>query len=96
MNASLPRLFAVIPAAGVGRRMGGKLPKQYLQIGGICVLEHTVLFLNDGRLKYRYELAPHCCSSGMASWLLRPLLADHRAHLPRPLAISDPVLHQNR
>jgi 2-C-methyl-D-erythritol 4-phosphate cytidylyltransferase len=32
---------AVIPAAGVGRRMGGAVPKQYLMLGGMTVLERT-------------------------------------------------------
>jgi 2-C-methyl-D-erythritol 4-phosphate cytidylyltransferase len=33
---------ALIPAAGVGARMGGQLPKQYLQLGEKSVLQHTV------------------------------------------------------
>jgi 2-C-methyl-D-erythritol 4-phosphate cytidylyltransferase len=36
------RFWAVVPAAGVGRRMGGDTPKQYLQIGGRTVIEHTL------------------------------------------------------
>lgn len=36
------RLFAVVPAAGVGRRMGTDRPKQYLQVAGRTVLEHTM------------------------------------------------------
>ena len=36
------RYFALIPAAGVGARMGGQLPKQYLQLAGESVLQHTV------------------------------------------------------
>jgi 2-C-methyl-D-erythritol 4-phosphate cytidylyltransferase len=36
------RIFAVVPAAGVGRRMGGEVPKQYLEIAGKRVLEHTL------------------------------------------------------
>jgi 2-C-methyl-D-erythritol 4-phosphate cytidylyltransferase len=36
------RLFAIVPAAGVGRRMGGEVPKQYLALGGQSVLEHTL------------------------------------------------------
>jgi len=34
--------WAVIPAAGVGSRMGSDIPKQYLQIAGKTVLEHTL------------------------------------------------------
>jgi 2-C-methyl-D-erythritol 4-phosphate cytidylyltransferase len=36
------RLWALIPAAGVGRRMGGDVPKQYLPLGGKTVLEHAL------------------------------------------------------
>jgi 2-C-methyl-D-erythritol 4-phosphate cytidylyltransferase len=34
--------WALIPAAGVGRRMGGDIPKQYLPLGGRTVLEHSL------------------------------------------------------
>ncbi len=39
---SEPRRWAVIPAAGVGRRMGTEIPKQYLPLAGRTVIEHTV------------------------------------------------------
>ncbi|MGR2766383.1 2-C-methyl-D-erythritol 4-phosphate cytidylyltransferase [Photobacterium ganghwense] len=35
-------LIAVVPAAGVGSRMAADRPKQYLQIAGKTILEHTV------------------------------------------------------
>ncbi|MFZ6756535.1 2-C-methyl-D-erythritol 4-phosphate cytidylyltransferase [Undibacterium sp. Ji50W] len=42
-----PRYFALIPAAGVGSRMGAATPKQYLQLGAKTILQHTVdAFLN--------------------------------------------------
>ena len=34
--------WAVIPAAGVGKRMGADRPKQYLELLGRTVIEHTV------------------------------------------------------
>lgn len=37
-----PRYFALIPAAGVGARMGAASPKQYLKIGGKPMLRHTL------------------------------------------------------
>ena len=37
-----PRVVAVIPAAGVGSRMQADRPKQYLQLGGKTILEHTI------------------------------------------------------
>ncbi len=36
------RYWAVIPAAGVGARMQAKVPKQYLQLQGKTILEHTL------------------------------------------------------
>ena len=36
------RYWAVVPAAGVGRRMGGAIPKQYLPLAGRPVIEHTL------------------------------------------------------
>jgi len=36
------RFWAVIPAAGSGRRMGADIPKQYLSLAGHSVLEHTL------------------------------------------------------
>lgn len=33
---------AVLPAAGIGSRMGGDIPKQYLEIQGITLLEHSL------------------------------------------------------
>ena len=35
-------IVAIVPAAGVGRRMQADKPKQYLSIGNKTVLEHTV------------------------------------------------------
>jgi len=35
-------VYAVVPAAGAGKRMGSLVPKQYLQLAGRTVLEHTL------------------------------------------------------
>jgi 2-C-methyl-D-erythritol 4-phosphate cytidylyltransferase len=35
------RLFALIPAAGSGSRMGSQLPKQYVRLGSQTMLEHA-------------------------------------------------------
>ncbi len=35
-------LWALVPAAGVGRRLGSAIPKQYLPLGGQRVIEHTL------------------------------------------------------
>lgn len=35
-------MWAVVPAGGRGARMGSELPKQYLQLAGASILEHTL------------------------------------------------------
>ena len=34
--------WAVVPAAGVGRRMGSEIPKQYLTLHGRSIIEHSI------------------------------------------------------
>jgi len=52
MTQSLPAFWAVIPAAGVGARMAADRPKQYLLLGGLTILEHSLLcFLDHPCLK---------------------------------------------
>lgn len=52
MTPALPAFWAVIPAAGVGARMAADRPKQYLQLGGHTILEHSLnCFLDHPRLK---------------------------------------------
>jgi len=34
--------WVVLPAAGVGRRMGGSIPKQYLELAGRPVIDHSL------------------------------------------------------
>jgi 2-C-methyl-D-erythritol 4-phosphate cytidylyltransferase len=38
----MPRCSAIIPAAGIGARMGADLPKQYLTLNGDTLLEHSL------------------------------------------------------
>lgn len=50
MNASVPseaRHFLVLPAAGSGQRMGAPRPKQYLEVNGATVLQHTLQRLGN-------------------------------------------------
>ncbi|MBA1192697.1 2-C-methyl-D-erythritol 4-phosphate cytidylyltransferase [Pseudomonas entomophila] len=47
MSLSLPRFWAVVPAAGVGARMAADRPKQYLAVAGRTVLEHTLACFLD-------------------------------------------------
>lgn len=37
-----PNIWVIIPAAGVGSRMGADIPKQYLRLAGRSVLEHSL------------------------------------------------------
>jgi 2-C-methyl-D-erythritol 4-phosphate cytidylyltransferase len=49
--ARLLRYIALIPAAGIGTRLGGDLPKQYLPIGARTMLEHAIdAMLADSRI----------------------------------------------
>lgn len=50
----LPKLWAVMPAAGVGKRFGADRPKQYLSLAGATLIEHSLSALlgfrtEDGR-----------------------------------------------
>ncbi|MFA9461978.1 2-C-methyl-D-erythritol 4-phosphate cytidylyltransferase [Thiohalorhabdus methylotrophus] len=36
------RVWAIVPAAGIGSRMGSERPKQYLELAGRTILEHTL------------------------------------------------------
>lgn len=38
----MPGCFAVVPAAGIGARMGEAVPKQYLELRGVTLLEHSL------------------------------------------------------
>jgi 2-C-methyl-D-erythritol 4-phosphate cytidylyltransferase len=54
-QGQLPRYVALIPAAGVGARMGANSPKQYLTIAGKSILQHTVnAFLNFPGISHTY------------------------------------------
>ena len=46
-HAPAARFHAVVPAAGVGARLGAAVPKQYLEIGGVRVLARSVRPLLD-------------------------------------------------
>lgn len=46
-----PAYWALIPAAGVGRRLGAAVPKQYLDLAGLPVIEHSLrIFLHHPRI----------------------------------------------
>lgn len=44
------RAFAVVPAAGMGKRMGASMNKQYLRLGGKPIVARTLQVLQDSPL----------------------------------------------
>lgn len=44
-NTAMSEFYALVPAAGSGSRMGGALPKQYMELAGKPMLYHTVAAL---------------------------------------------------
>lgn len=57
----IPALTAIVPAAGIGSRMGAECPKQYLQLAGKTILEHTLerLLAHPAIGQVIVALAPH-------------------------------------
>lgn len=49
----MPKIFAFIPAAGQGSRMGEGVPKQYLPLAGRPLLHHAVAVLAGSRRIHR-------------------------------------------
>ena len=54
-------LTAIVPAAGIGSRMGADCPKQYLALAGKTILEHTLgcLLSHPAIARVIVALAPH-------------------------------------
>jgi len=49
--SNVPNYWTVLPAAGAGRRVGAPVPKQYLDLAGLPVIEHTLrIFLEHPRI----------------------------------------------
>ncbi len=42
MSSKSNPVWAIVPASGVGHRMQGQKPKQYLQFEGKTIIEHTL------------------------------------------------------
>jgi 2-C-methyl-D-erythritol 4-phosphate cytidylyltransferase len=71
----LPAFWAVIPAAGIGSRMRADRPKQYLQLAGRSILEHTLeCFLDHPRLKGLVV----CLAADDPYWPTLPCAGDPR------------------
>jgi len=60
------KTFALIPAAGMGKRMGASINKQYLQLGGMPIVARTISlfeqapFIDFIYLVIPYEEIPYC------------------------------------
>ncbi len=68
-------LTAIVPAAGIGSRMGAEVPKQYLQVADKTIIEHSigVLLCHPKVVQVIVALAPH------DDWFERlPVAADPR------------------
>lgn len=44
---TLPKIYPLVVSAGVGKRFGGDLPKQYTQLHGKTVLQHSITALSQ-------------------------------------------------
>ncbi|MBL4584346.1 MAG: 2-C-methyl-D-erythritol 4-phosphate cytidylyltransferase [Pseudomonadales bacterium] len=79
MTSSIaPRLVAVVPAAGIGKRMGAAIPKQYLPLCGRTVIEHAIQPLCDHP---EIEQVVISISEDDRYWNTLPISAHPKIHL---------------
>ncbi|WDZ94627.1 2-C-methyl-D-erythritol 4-phosphate cytidylyltransferase [Herbaspirillum sp. WKF16] len=72
--AAAPRRFALIPAAGVGARMGAGIPKQYMTVAGKPMLRHALdTFAAHARIARTFVVVS--AGDGWIDELLTPELA---------------------
>lgn len=71
------RIWGVVPAAGAGRRMGAKRPKQYLPLAGATVLHHSLrILLSESRIAgVAVPLSPDD-----TRWRSEPMSNESRVH----------------
>lgn len=72
------RYWGIVPAAGVGRRMGGIVPKQYHSLNGKLVIEHSLGRLLDHPLIEHVYVA----LSGEDRWWNGCCFAGHAGVVP--------------
>src|SRR5476651_869702 len=72
---SLPKVIAVLPAAGIGNRMQAECPKQYLSIGGKTLIEHSIKALLQSPRVTRVVVA---LSPDDTQFSVLPIAADPR------------------
>ena len=71
----------IITAGGIGRRMGGDLPKQFLEIGGKPILMHTL------ELFHSYDSTAQLVLTLPEEWKLfwEDLLLKHKCEIPHSI-----------
>jgi 2-C-methyl-D-erythritol 4-phosphate cytidylyltransferase len=72
-QAKRPKCWAIVPAAGIGSRFGAPLPKQYLELHGKRVLEHSVLHI----LSLPFIDSVHVCLSATDTYWPQTDLSSH-------------------
>ncbi|MEM0954728.1 MAG: 2-C-methyl-D-erythritol 4-phosphate cytidylyltransferase [Pseudomonadota bacterium] len=83
-------LWAVVPAAGIGARIGGDRPKQYLALAGQPVLQHS---LNTLLALPNLRAVAVAIAAGDEAWPGLPAALDSRVRLaPGGAERSDSVL----
>jgi 2-C-methyl-D-erythritol 4-phosphate cytidylyltransferase len=75
MTVPSPKFYALVPAAGVGRRMGSDQPKQYLSLLGKTIMEHTLERL---LVESRLQRVVVTISAQDTQWRELPILRDSR------------------
>ena len=78
MTESAPKYWAIVPAAGVGQRFSADIPKQFHQLNGALVAQHTLSRLLSLPV-IRAIVAP--CEVGSGYWTKVPAAADPRVKL---------------
>ena len=69
-SADAPRAAAIVVAGGSGRRMGGAVRKQYLEVGGIPVLQRAVTpFIAHARISVIVVVLPPEDVEAPPAWL---------------------------
>jgi len=78
MSRSKARIWAVVPAAGVGRRFSADTPKQFHQLNGELVAQHT---LNRLLSLSAIEALFIPCDTSSSGWSKVPAAQNSRVHL---------------
>jgi len=78
MSRSKARIWAVVPAAGIGRRFSADTPKQFHQLNGQPVAQHT---LNRLLSLSAIEALFIPCDTSSSGWSKVPAVQDSRVRL---------------